>query len=141
METIEAGIIYYSPSQNTQRLKPQHMRDHFSIPSLKATPAERLEPFQLVRRYLKRRWNQRKPFAQRAYVGCLRHRLRTAPAALQAAGHDVSGKLLAKRRLLQGHVSQHPPRPANQNAHQSGQPGHGRTHTRCNGSGGARALF
>ena len=42
--------------------------DHFSIPCRKATPAERLEPFSRVRRYLKRRWNQRKPFAQRAYL-------------------------------------------------------------------------
>ena len=42
--------------------------DHFSIPCRKATPAERLEPYHRVRRYLKRRWNQRKPFAQRAYL-------------------------------------------------------------------------
>ena len=42
--------------------------DHFSIPCRKATAAERLEPFSRVRRYLKRRWNQRLPFAQRAYL-------------------------------------------------------------------------
>lgn len=41
---------------------------HFNIPCRKATPAERLEPFSRVRRYLKRRWNQRLPFAQRAYL-------------------------------------------------------------------------
>ncbi len=45
-----------------------HQLDHFNIPCRKATPAERLEPFHRVRRYLKRRWNQRKPFAQRAYL-------------------------------------------------------------------------
>ena len=42
--------------------------DHFKIPCRKATPAERLELFHRVRRYLKRCWNQRKPFAQRAYL-------------------------------------------------------------------------
>ena len=42
--------------------------DHFNIPCRKTTSAERLEPFHRVRRYLKRRWFQRKPFAQRAYL-------------------------------------------------------------------------
>ena len=42
--------------------------DHFNIPCRKATAAERLEPFSRVRRYLKRRWNQRLPFAQRGYL-------------------------------------------------------------------------
>jgi hypothetical protein len=42
--------------------------DHFNIPCRKATAAERLEPFSRVRRTLKRRWNQRLPFAQRAYL-------------------------------------------------------------------------
>jgi len=41
---------------------------HFNIPCRKATAAERLEPFALVRRYLKRRWNQRLTFAQRTYL-------------------------------------------------------------------------
>ena len=41
---------------------------HFNIPCRKATPAERLEPFSRVRRYLNRRWNQHLPFAQRAYL-------------------------------------------------------------------------
>jgi len=42
--------------------------DHFNIPCRKATPYERLEPFSRVRRVLKRKWNQRLPFAQRAYI-------------------------------------------------------------------------
>ena len=42
--------------------------DHFNIPCRKATPAERFEPFSRVRRTLKRRLNQRLPFAQRAYL-------------------------------------------------------------------------
>jgi hypothetical protein len=41
---------------------------HFNIHCRKATAAERLEPFSRMRRYLKRRWNQRLPFAQRAYL-------------------------------------------------------------------------
>ena len=41
---------------------------HFNIPCRKATAAERLEPFARVRHYLKRRWNQRLPFAQRTYL-------------------------------------------------------------------------
>ena len=42
--------------------------DHFNIPCQKATPAERLEPFCRVRRYVKRRLNQSKPFMKRAYL-------------------------------------------------------------------------
>jgi len=42
--------------------------DHFNILCRKATAAERLEPFRRVRCYLKRRYNQRLPFAQRAYI-------------------------------------------------------------------------
>lgn len=42
--------------------------DHFSIPCRKATAAERLEPFSRVRRYLKRRWNIRRPFELRSYI-------------------------------------------------------------------------
>ena len=46
----------------------QYQLGHFDIPCRKATPAEQLEPFSRVRRYLKRRWSQCLPFAQRAYV-------------------------------------------------------------------------
>lgn len=42
--------------------------DHFNIPCRKATAFERLEPFSRARRYLKRKWNQRLPFAQRSYI-------------------------------------------------------------------------
>ena len=42
--------------------------DHFNIPCRKATAVERLEPYARVRRYLKRRWNQQKPFDQRRYL-------------------------------------------------------------------------
>lgn len=41
---------------------------HFNIPCRKATTVERLEPFSRLRRALKRKWNQRLPFVQRAYV-------------------------------------------------------------------------
>jgi hypothetical protein len=42
--------------------------DHFSIPCRKANLAERLEPLSRVRRYLKRKWNQRLPFEKRTYL-------------------------------------------------------------------------
>jgi hypothetical protein len=42
--------------------------DHFNIPCRKATAKERLEPYSRVRRYLKRCWNQRLPFALRNYL-------------------------------------------------------------------------
>lgn len=42
--------------------------DHFNIPCRKATAYERLEPFSRIRRVLKRKWNQRLQFVQRAYI-------------------------------------------------------------------------
>jgi len=41
---------------------------HFTIPCRTATPAERMEPFSRVRRYLKRALNRRRPFAKRSYI-------------------------------------------------------------------------
>lgn len=51
-----------------RRYHRHYQLDHFSIPCRKSTALERLEPFSLVRRYLKRRWNQQRPFSQRAYI-------------------------------------------------------------------------
>ena len=42
--------------------------DHFNVPCRKATPAERLEPFSRIRRYLKRSYNQRRPFEERTHI-------------------------------------------------------------------------
>ena len=42
--------------------------DHFNIPCRKATSLERLEPYSRIRRYIKRSWNQRKPFSKRTYI-------------------------------------------------------------------------
>lgn len=42
--------------------------DHFSIPCRKATAFERMEPFARLRRYLKRRVNAARPFADRSYI-------------------------------------------------------------------------
>ncbi len=42
--------------------------DRFHIPCRKATARERLEPFSTVRRYLKRRINQHRPFEKRQYI-------------------------------------------------------------------------
>jgi len=48
--------------------KRHYQLDHFHIPCRKATSAERLEPLSRVRRYLKRRINQGRPFEKRAYI-------------------------------------------------------------------------
>jgi hypothetical protein len=42
--------------------------DHFNISSSKASAIELMEPFSRVRCLLKRKWQQRKPFAQRSYI-------------------------------------------------------------------------
>ena len=42
--------------------------DHFHIPARKATPAERLEPFERYRRGLMKWSSRRKQFAERRYV-------------------------------------------------------------------------
>ena len=57
-----SGFAYDDDYQRNYQL------DHFNIPCRKAVAAERLEPFSRVRRYLKRRWSQRRPFAQRRYL-------------------------------------------------------------------------
>ena len=57
-----SGFAYDAAYQRHYQL------DHFNIPCCKATAAERLEPFSRLRRALMRRWNQRLPFAQRAYL-------------------------------------------------------------------------
>lgn len=42
--------------------------DHFNIPCRKTTPAEQMEPFSRVRRYLKRAMNRRLPYQERSYI-------------------------------------------------------------------------
>lgn len=46
----------------------QYALDHFHIPVRKATPAERLEPFERYRRGLMKLHSRRKPFAERRYL-------------------------------------------------------------------------
>ena len=46
----------------------QYMLDKFNISARKATPAERLEPFERYRRGLMKWLSRRKPFAQRRYI-------------------------------------------------------------------------
>ena len=64
----ELVIDNVSGFMNDHDYQRHYQLDHFNIPCRRATPAERLEPFHRVRRYLKRRWNQRLPFAQRTYL-------------------------------------------------------------------------
>ncbi|WP_176722286.1 hypothetical protein [Candidatus Thiosymbion oneisti] len=58
-----SGFVYDHQYQRHYQL------DHFRIPCRKAISAERLEPISKVRRYLKRRWNQRLSFERRSYLG------------------------------------------------------------------------
>ncbi len=53
---------------NDHTYQRQYQLDHFNISCRKATAFERLEPFGRVRRVLKRTWNKRLPFVQRAYI-------------------------------------------------------------------------
>lgn len=46
----------------------QYHLDHFNIKASLASPQDRFEPFSRLRRYLKRRVNQRIPFEQRHYI-------------------------------------------------------------------------
>jgi hypothetical protein len=57
-----SGFAYDTAYQRHYQL------DHFNIPCRKATAVERLEPFSRLRRALKRKWNQRLPFDQRAFL-------------------------------------------------------------------------
>jgi hypothetical protein len=66
-------------------LRDQHYRrryclDNFHIPSRKATPAERLEPFERYRRGLMKWWSRKKSFAERRYV--------------EQEGHDFDHRVL-----------------------------------------------
>jgi len=46
----------------------QYQLDHFCIPCRTSTAFERMEPFSLVRRYLKRTWNDRLSYSKRSYL-------------------------------------------------------------------------
>lgn len=46
----------------------QYMLDHFCITARKATPSERLEPFERCRRSIMKWLSRRKPFAERRYL-------------------------------------------------------------------------
>lgn len=50
------------------RYRRRYALDSFSIPARKATPSERLEPFERARRAVMKFLSSRKPFAERRYV-------------------------------------------------------------------------
>ncbi len=64
----ELAIDHVSGFSYDAKYRRQYQLGHFHIPCRKATAAERLEPFARARRYLKRRWNARRPFEQRTYI-------------------------------------------------------------------------
>ena len=51
-----------------RQYRRKYMLDRFSIPARKATPAERLEPFERYQRGLMKWLSRRKPFAERHYL-------------------------------------------------------------------------
>lgn len=71
-----------------RRYRRQYMLDSFCIPARKATPAERLEPFERYRRALLKWWSRQKPFSKRSY--------------LEQEGNDFDRRLLEVR--LKGDV-------------------------------------
>ena len=50
------------------KYKRRYQLDHFNIPCRKATPAERLEPFPRLRRYILKQMNKYRPFEKRTYI-------------------------------------------------------------------------
>jgi len=68
VNNAELVIDHISGFTYDSQYRRHYQLDHFDIPCRKATPAERLEPFSKVRRYLKRRWNQHLPFENRNYL-------------------------------------------------------------------------
>src|SRR3979490_2538771 len=51
-----------------RQYRRQYALDHFTIPVRKATPQERLEPFERYRRGMMKWLSRRQPFAERSYV-------------------------------------------------------------------------
>ncbi|MDG4595652.1 MAG: alpha-1,2-fucosyltransferase [Candidatus Contendobacter sp.] len=51
-----------------RQYRRQYMLDRFHIPARKATPAERLEPFERYRRGIMQWWSRRTPFTERCYL-------------------------------------------------------------------------
>lgn len=51
-----------------QQYRRRYALDHFHIPTRKATPEERMEPFERYRRGVRKWLSRRRPFAQRRYV-------------------------------------------------------------------------
>ncbi len=68
VNNIELVIDNISGFSYDYKYKRQYQLDHFCIPCRKATARERLEPFQRVRRFLKRELNQYRPLNERKYV-------------------------------------------------------------------------
>jgi hypothetical protein len=64
----ELVLDHVSGFKYDHEYRRQYQLDHFNIPCRKATAAERLEPFSKIRRYLKRRLNQHRPFEKRRYI-------------------------------------------------------------------------
>lgn len=68
VNNAELVIDNLSGFRYDNQYKRNYQLDHFAIPCRKASSAERLEPFNRIRRDFLRRWNQRLPFEKRGYI-------------------------------------------------------------------------
>ena len=65
---VELVLDDTSGFSNDYRYCRSYELDNFNLPFRKATWSERLNPFGRIRRYLKREFNKRQPFASRSYI-------------------------------------------------------------------------
>lgn len=64
----ELVIDHVTGFARDRQYRRQYMLDHFRIPARKATPAERMEPFERCRRGVKKLLSRRRPLHERDYV-------------------------------------------------------------------------
>jgi len=68
VNNADLALDHISGFSYDEQYRRNYQLDHFAIPFRTATSAERLEPLSRIRRYLKRRWQARRPFEQRGYI-------------------------------------------------------------------------
>ncbi|MFO1422294.1 MAG: alpha-1,2-fucosyltransferase [Candidatus Competibacteraceae bacterium] len=68
VNNAELVIDHVTGFMRDRQYRRQYLLDHFNIPVRKATPAERLEPFERYRRGVMKWWSRRKPFTERCYL-------------------------------------------------------------------------
>src|SRR5712691_2524903 len=108
-----------------RQYRRQYALDSCHIPVRKATPAERLEPFERYRRGVAKWLSRKKPFAERRYLEQEGLDFDERLLDVKVKGGTLSGWPVAKRGLLQGCGTDHPRGPADHPAHGCLEPAHG----------------